>query len=551
MRGALALVLTLGVLTPAVVVRTQERRPAPPTFILRGIVVDAESGEAVRRVRVHAVGEGKHVFGADTDADGRFVIDTDTPGKYLVSAHKAGYLFTNYGQVRDRGVGLPVSVPGHKGVLRIPISRGGVISGRVLDETSEPAVGVQVQAMRFTYTANGRQLAPAYSDGAGALADDLGAFRLYALPPGEYYVVARAANGPPVYPPSNGDAPRQPVTTFYPNVTDVASAQPIRIVAGEERPPITITLGAGRPSRISGRVVRATGEPLGEGFVALEFADGLGLYSGVSGGAGVRRDGTFETSLLAPGQYRLRVTQARGAAAEDTGSAIVNVEAADVTDVVIVTRKVVPLRGRVTVDARQPARLTGRDVVVHLARTDETLGPFFRTAVVKDDWSFEAHVAPGKYTLSASTRSGDAWTLADILLGTQSVAWQPIDVDPERGVSGLELILTNATRELRGRLTSRDGAPVSDAWVVLFPRDLRHWNGRSPLVAGVQPDATGEFTFARVLPSDDYLIVAVPGGMLEQEQWRDPATLQMLRPRARSLTITASGENVVNLRVEP
>ena len=65
------------------------------------------------------------------------------------------------------------------------------------------------------------------------------------------------------------------------------------------------------------------------------------------------------------------------------------------------------------------------------------------------------------------------------------------------------------------------------------------------MIAGTQPNASGEYKFGMVLPSDDYLIVALPGGMLEPEQWRDPAALQMIRPRAQPLSVKEDGENIV------
>jgi hypothetical protein len=125
-----------------------------------------------------------------------------------------------------------------------------------------------------------------------------------------------------------------------------------------------------------------------------------------------------------------------------------------------------------------------------------------------------------------------------------------IDVDPERGLAGVTVVLTNRTVELRGQVTNRNGELLSDAWVVLFPRDSREWHSRSPQLAGVQPDARGEYKFAAVLPSDDYLISAVPGSMMEPQQWHDPATLQMLLARARRITVEEHRENVLNLQVE-
>ena len=63
------------------------------------------------------------------------------------------------------------------------LSRGGVIVGRVVDELGEPMAEVFVQAMRFVSTSGAPRLVPM---GRNASTDDLGQFRLYGLPPGEY-----------------------------------------------------------------------------------------------------------------------------------------------------------------------------------------------------------------------------------------------------------------------------------------------------------------------------------------------------------------------------
>ena len=546
MHPVLALVLIVSALTPAASVPTQEPTTTPNSFTLRGIVVDAETGAAVRRVRVRAIGKATELAGSESDAEGRFTISGLGPGKYVVSVQKAGYLNGSYGQARPGGPGLSVAVPGHQGVLRIPISRGAAISGRVVDFSGEPVVNAQVQALRFAFASSGRQLVPAPSEGARAESDDQGTFRLFALAPGDYYIVARAPGAPIGGPAPDGGWPRQPVTTFYPNATDAGSAQPVRVTAGEERPPITVTLGAGRPARISGRLVTSTGEPVTTGFLTVSFADQFGIYTS-TGGAAVRPDGSFQTSLLPPGRYRLMLSQGFIPTPEHSAVATVELDGADLTDVLIVTRMRASMRGRVLIDAREPTRLAARELVVQLAGAEDNTGPYATTATLKDDLSFEAQVPPGRYFVSGFARTG-GWKVTDVSLANQSLAGQLVDVDAN-GVSGVELVLTNRTSEVRGTITGADGKPSGDVWVVLFSSDSRRWHVGSSRLSGVQADASGEFKFDAVLPSDDYLIIAVPGAMLEPEQWRDPATLQTLRPRAQRVIVEESSENIVNLQV--
>ena len=69
----------------------------------------------------------------------------------------------------------------------ILIPRGSVISGRMLDEFGDPVTDAMVSAMRSVWSNGRRRLQPA---GRMAMTNDLGQFRIYGLPAGDYYVSA-------------------------------------------------------------------------------------------------------------------------------------------------------------------------------------------------------------------------------------------------------------------------------------------------------------------------------------------------------------------------
>src|SRR4029077_8737127 len=72
--------------------------------------------------------------------------------------------------------------------FRLP--RGSVIAGHVMDESGDPMPGISVQVMRYQYAQGERQLVPAGT----AQTDDQGAYRVWGLNPGEYYVNALTQN---------------------------------------------------------------------------------------------------------------------------------------------------------------------------------------------------------------------------------------------------------------------------------------------------------------------------------------------------------------------
>src|SRR5258708_8572099 len=67
--------------------------------------------------------------------------------------------------------------------------RGGVITGAVLEEDGEPLVRALVSVQRYQYVQGQRQLTPAGADQT----DDRGQYRVFGLPPGDYYVSVSAA----------------------------------------------------------------------------------------------------------------------------------------------------------------------------------------------------------------------------------------------------------------------------------------------------------------------------------------------------------------------
>ena len=80
--------------------------------------------------------------GAVTDRDGRYTFEDVEPGQYRISAQKPGF-------ARPSDADIPqVTLAGGEGLqdVNVLLQRGGVIAGRVLDETGEPAVEVRVVA---------------------------------------------------------------------------------------------------------------------------------------------------------------------------------------------------------------------------------------------------------------------------------------------------------------------------------------------------------------------------------------------------------------------
>src|SRR6478752_1602219 len=165
---------------------------APPAKgRIAGRVLTADTGRPVARARVFInAAEMTGGRGAQTDADGTYEFTELPAGRYTVNVSKTGFITLSYGQRRPLQAGTPLQLADGQqlGGIDFRLPRGSVIAGHVMDETGDPMPGITVQAMRYQYAQGNRQLMPA----GNAQTDDQGAFRVWGLNPGDYYVSAQS-----------------------------------------------------------------------------------------------------------------------------------------------------------------------------------------------------------------------------------------------------------------------------------------------------------------------------------------------------------------------
>ena len=120
--------------------------------------------------------------------------DRVAAGRYRVLAAKAGFGRRYYGEDRYGEPAESIEVwPGRSTEeVDVVLARGAVITGRVQDEAGLPALGASV----FVVQAVTRRGAVSLRVAGGDVADDRGAYRVFDLEPGAYYVRAVAAPDP-------------------------------------------------------------------------------------------------------------------------------------------------------------------------------------------------------------------------------------------------------------------------------------------------------------------------------------------------------------------
>jgi hypothetical protein len=156
---------------------------------IAGRVLTADTGRPVARARVLInAAELPGGRGTLTENDGTYEFTELPAGRYTVNVSKTGFVPLSYGQRRPLQAGTPLQLGDGQQLngIDFTLPRGSVIAGHVMDETGDPMPGISVQVMRYQYAQGNRQLVPSGS----AQTDDQGAFRVWGLNPGTYYVSA-------------------------------------------------------------------------------------------------------------------------------------------------------------------------------------------------------------------------------------------------------------------------------------------------------------------------------------------------------------------------
>ncbi|RPH60987.1 MAG: hypothetical protein EHM89_07990, partial [Acidobacteria bacterium] len=514
--------------------RDPRQTPVPTgTGIIRGRVVSAENGQPIRRARVTANSpEMREGRGTLTDEQGQFELKELPAGRYTLTAMKSGYVALSYGQRRPVETPRPL-VLGDKLVLEkidFHLPRGGVVTGRVLDEFGEPLSEVMVQVSRFRYFGGQRRLLNA---GRSNQTDDLGQFRVYGLPPGEYYVSAGMVLGmnQSISGISTGYA-----TTYYPGTPSLSEAQRITIGVGQETSNIVFSLSPARTAKITGRVLSSEGKPVSGVFLMVrqESLDGM-VFGG--GGAPTRPDGTFELSGITPGDYSIDVRPMNpnpGSGNEpEMASANVTVSGQDISGLTLVMSKGGSARGQIVFDDGKVPQSV-RPSAVRLFANSTSFAPMTipGRSSVKDDWSFEIAGISGERLIRAQLPPG--WALKSVIYDGSDVTDRAIDFGTSGELAGLQIVLTQRQTDLSGTVVDLRGNPIKDYVVVVFAEDNVHWIPQTRFIRTGRPDQDGRFTI-RGLPPERYLAVAVE--YLEPGEETSPETLEQLKSMATSLSL--------------
>ena len=532
------------------------------TAKISGRVVAADTGAAIRRAQITINSrDGQFNRNLATDNDGHYEASALPAGRYRMFVNKAGFVALEYGQARPFEAGKPLDITAGQALERVDFSlpRGSAITGRITDEFGDPITDAQVQALRYQYVSGERQLVEA---GRMAQTDDLGAYRIFGLMPGDY--VVRASMRPNMMPGARRVEAEQTgyPGTYYPGVSDVGQAQTVTAVLGQEVSSIGFPLVPARLARVSGTVTGSDGRPLAGAMVMIRMR-GAGVgpprmnAMGNAGGGEVRPDGSFQLMNVPPGEYVIEVQErpqnARNLqdvvmAQLEFASMPLSVSGADVDNLAVMTTPGVTASGRVTYQGQGAPKATLQVIAAPPAGAGPS-GMLINARAriggrVAEDGTFELRGLAGPQMIRVQgTPAG--WGLKSITLNGADITDEPYDFKPGSNVNGLIVTLTDRLTEVTGMVRDARGQPLTDYVVVAFPEDSKLWGAQSRYVQTSRPNQNGTFS-VRGLPAGRYLAAVVPA--LENGLQSDPSILEQLRAGAHSFSI-AEGQ-LVNLNLE-
>jgi hypothetical protein len=513
---------------------------AAPTGSVSGVVRDAASGQPMPDVVVTL--RGKDVR---TDSGGRYVFRDVASGAVGIFVNP-DYAANRPGVTRRVMLNAGQDLSG----IDLTIRPYAEILGKVVDQNKEPVPGLEVSLVIRQYWFGALR-----TNITGlAATDDQGNYKLRSVEPGRAVLIVvhkrdielRAISESPENPKL-----RRPawVPTYYPGTIEIDGAQPLVLTPGEQREGIDIQVVRSQSYCIDG-------EARGGGTVHFQIAepqpsygvygDG-GTYGGLPGGI-AQPDGRIRICNLHPGQYRLTAYSDENLNTPGLfGTLPVTISDRDLTRVSVSAMPRVPMTAEVVWDGAAPdtpppAPLTFR--ITSLTRTELLDPPRVRIPgsarlpdLAVDDYilQFFGGVPAGAY-------------VKDVTYGNISVLHQLLRPGTASGQATLRVVLARDGGNVRATVADKDGNPIADATVVVFPEDAQSEAGLADAMITGKTDQNGNWSTAILAPGK-YLAIA-PDSMVDRSP-EGLARLSKMREKAQKIEVRTGGVQVMLSRESP
>ena len=484
------------------------------------------SGKMVNAVNGHPLAGAEVRFGKGEDFeatqqrlltadDGAFSFAVSEPGKYLINGQAIGFHRQGFEQHGMYVSAIVVGAGLNTENMVFRLRPDGRVMGVVEDDDHESIGGATIYLFRTDASFGLRQTYFVQQTES----DDRGRYRIAHVEPGLYYLAVSA--GPwfggllqQADAAGNSAVPEKPEfdiaypTTFYPGVTDVASASQIALNEGED---VTADFILSPVSALRVRVNHVNTDPNKPASTTLEQRI-FGVRINQTWLRQFPVEDSVEIRGVAPGRYVLDIASSDGRGGHR--SMPLNLaEDADVDPenalVVAPIRGVVQMQGGLNLKDQASVRLWN-------SHSNDVLDSSISD---KGELNFATEsVTPGTYSVYAM--NGPNSIVASLKATGAQVSGQTIQITGGKPVQ-LEIELSTTLSKITGT-ARRDGKPVAGAMILLVPDEAEV---NLPKFRRDESDSDGTFTLIDVLPGR-YRVLAIDDGW--DLEW---ANLSLLKKR--------------------
>lgn len=474
------------------------------SYRIAGRTVSAVDGHTLQGATVRIVNNKTQQLVASTVSgeDGSFEFTNLNADKYSLDAVTDGYLTSHYDEHENYWSGIVTGAGVDTESLVLRIAPQAIISGRVLDEVGDPLRG----AMVILYQENRAEGKSRINSIRGSQTNDLGEYEFVSLPPGNYFISAKATPWYAVHPQliTSVTAARAVhsidssldvayPTTFYAEATDSDGATPIPVRAGNQ---IDIDIHLQPLPAVTLTVHTKAGQQQNPHYLQLQESV-FGQPEEVNGQMQVDDSGTSLVGVP-PGHYTLKhVNQTSGSAK----SMAVDLEK-DSLDVDAMSGEE---------SAAVKMRLEGENGVKLPTVTQVALrsknGGIAAAQSVNDKGEAEfAGLQSGDYHVSVYGSDNHIYHVAKIETESGKVSSDVLSIAPGATLS-LTVRVARPSCVVEG-FVKNDGKPAAGVMVVLVPIGR---NDDIELFRRDQSDLDGSFALPSVMPGK-YIAIAIQDG---------------------------------------
>ena len=545
LRGAATMLLAATIAPPS-----GAQSAADSAAAIEGTVVSVPSGAGIRhaQVQLFAPKSKATAYSAESDTSGRFSFAAVEPGEYRMVATKEGYDApkadcgaTDFERSGNLTLARGQKVTGMKLQLLAPAA----IEGAVYDASGEPRARADMNALKVVANDGKRSFATM----AFAETDDRGHYRLFYLPPGQYYVsighdFAMEGRGRGNAREDDSDADSKGfLPIFYGDTTDSSAATVIDLKAGEEFSGADITARPVEVLRVQGRIVNGiTGEPMKQAATMAQLLDAPIEKFPATSFFDVRRgDGGYTEGNLSPGRYVISAfTTTPIDHHQWAGSREIELTNVSLNGVDIRAYPGEDIHG--TVEMADGGKLPG-DLRVYLSA--EHRSPV-RPSVgeVKADGSFlVTDATPGTYQVRVVGLPKDYFVKA-ARMGSVDVLENGLHIGGGGSGGTLSVTLSAAAPGLEGTVTDADGKSACRGDVVLIPQGARKLRSDAYPTAAIDP--SGHFAIRGLLPGEYKAFAWLDA---QGVAYRDAAVMQRYEAQGAEVELKEGDKRQIELKL--